>query len=576
MFSLSQAIANVEPLAVALRSCRPHLAWAAVFSAFVNVLYLAPTLYMMQVYDRVLPTGGAMTLALVTVVALLALANLSLLDWLRGRVLLRAALRLDRLLSNQILSRGLDSRVRVSNGCLTREFDRFRQAVSGAGALALLDAPWIPIYLVCCFLLHPWIGLTTLSGGLVLLGLALLNEREGRLRIRSAHDATSAAYQAQENTAFQAEVVRALGMRRASIIRQATQRRSAVCQSADAQFISGRYNGAIKFVRLVLQSSALGLAALLAVRGELSAGSIIASSVLLSRAVAPIELLVGSWPQLVSARTSLKLLSELFEQTADQQRNRTSLPAPKGLVSCEAATLRFDGTERPQLRQVSFALEPGSILGVIGPSGSGKTTLARALAGAHALTSGVIRLGGAAYDARDPDELAQYIGYLPQSPTLFQGSVRDNISRFSSSTGALAHEIDRGVVRAAQEAGAHDMVLRLPRGYETELGPFGAGLSAGQAQRVALARALYGSPVLLVLDEPNSNLDQEGEVALLNAVRTASRRGAAVVVVAHRPGILAHAHSLLLMQDGACKLFGPREEVLSSLAKSRTPSTEAA
>lgn len=576
MFSFFRTSPGAEPLAEALRACRPHFIWAAVFSALVNLLYLAPTLYMMQVYDRVVPTGGMTTLVLVSGVAVFALATLALLDWLRGRVLLRAGLRLDRQLASRVLSRVMDIQAKTPGSHALREFDSFRQAVSGSGALALFDAPWTPIYLICCFLLHPWIGMLTLAGGLVLFGLALLNEREGRRRIQSAHDATNAAYQAQESIAGQSEVVRALGMRRASINRQILQRRSAVDQSAEAQLTGGKYSGAIKFFRLTLQSAALGLAALLAVRGEISAGAIIASSVLLSRAVAPIELLVGSWPQLVKARASWKMLTDLFVQTAGQERQRTALPPPRGLLSCEAATVRFEGTDQPQLRQASFVLEPGRVLGVIGPSGSGKTTLARSVAGAQALTAGLIRLDGAAYDARDADELARFIGYLPQSPSLFPGSIRDNISRFASSTGASTADVDLGAVKAAQTAGAHEMILRLPRGYDTELGPFGAGLSAGQAQRVALARALYGDPVLLVLDEPNSNLDQEGEAALMNAVRAAARRGAAIMVVAHRAGILAQVHSLLLMQDGAVKLFGPREEVLASIRKARTPSQETA
>lgn len=566
---------GTQPLAEALSACRTHFVWAAAFSALVNLLYLAPTLYMLQVYDRVVPTGSLTTLALITAAAVFALASLAMLDWLRGRLLLRAGLRLDRLLSGRILSRVVDVQTRAAGpgtgGQALREFDHVRAAVSGPGALALFDAPWTPLYLGCCFLLHPAIGALTLTGGVVLFGLAWCNERDGRARLAGAIQSNTAAYAAQEGIAAQAEVVRALGMRRASIARQIDQRRAAVAQQADAQLTGGRYSGAIKFVRLVLQSAALGLAAYLAVRGDMSPGSIIAASVLLSRAVAPVELLVGAWPGLIQARTSWNLLVDLFAQTARQDQARTALPAPAGRLRLEGVTVRLAGADAPQLRHAVLALEPGQTLGVIGASGSGKTTLARVIAGALTPTAGTIRLDGAEYDARDGDELARFIGYLPQAPSLFAGTVKDNISRFSAATGATAAEVDRAAVGAARAAGAHEMILRLPRGYDTELGPYGAGVSAGQAQRIALARALYGDPCLLVLDEPNSNLDQEGETALMAAILGAAQRGAAVVVVAHRAGVLGRVDRLLVMKDGAIQLEGGREEVLAKLREAPTP-----
>ena len=539
------------------------------FSALVNLLYLAPTLYMLQVYDRVVPTGGLTTLGLITAVAVFALACLAILDWLRGRLLLRAGLRLDRMLSSRILARVVDIQARsvgqAPGSQALREFDNVRTAVSGPGALALFDAPWTPLYLGCCFLLHPAIGLLTLVGGLILFTLAWRNERDSRPRLAKAIQSNAAAYAAQESVAGQAEVVRALGMRGSSIARQIDQRRGAVAQQADAQLTGGKYSGAIKFVRLVLQSAALGLAAYLVVKGEMSAGSIIAASVLLSRAVAPVELLVGAWPGLVQARSSWNTLVELFAKTAAQDRSRTALPPPAGRLRLEGVTVRLPDTETAQLRHAVLGLEPGQTLGVIGASGSGKTTLARVIAGALVPTAGDVRLDGAEYGARDGDELARFIGYMPQSPSLFAGSIKDNISRFSSATGLEAAEVDRTAVAAAIAAGAHEMILRLPHGYDTALGPYGAGVSAGQAQRIALARALYGDPCLLVLDEPNSNLDQEGETALMAAILGAATRGAAVVVVAHRAGVLARVDRLLVMRDGAVQLEGPREEVLARL-----------
>ena len=556
---------GTEPLADALKACRSHFLWAAVFSAGVNLLYLTPTLYMMQVYDRVVPTGGLTTLVLITVVAVFALAALAGLDWLRGRLMLRAGLRLDRMLSGKVLARVMDLQAKSPNTQALREFDNVRGAIGGQGMLALFDAPWTPIYLACCFLLHPAIGFLTLIGGMILFGLAWLNERDTRPRLNKAIQSQNSAYSAQEAVAGQSEVVRALGMRQSSIARQIEQRRHATGAQADAQLTGGEYSGAIKFLRLVMQSGALGLAALLAVRGEISPGSIIASSVLLSRAVAPIELLVGVWPTLIQAGTSWKTLTDLFASTAAVERERTTLPDPQGRLQVEGVSVKFPDTEAPQLRSVSFSLKPGQTLGIIGASGSGKTTLARVIAGAMKAQSGTVRLDGAEYEAREGDELARWIGYLPQSPSLFAGSIKDNISRFATSIGVDQETADRDAVAAAMAAGAHELILRLPNGYDTQLGPFGQGLSAGQAQRVALARALYRNPVLLVLDEPNSNLDQEGEAALMQAILGAAARGATVVIIAHRAGVLARVDRLLMMRDGVVQMEGPREEVLERM-----------
>lgn len=556
---------GTEPLAEALKACRTHFVWAAVFSALVNLLYLTPTLYMMQVYDRVVPTGGLTTLVLITVVALFALAALSGLDWLRGRLMLRAGLRLDRMLSGKVLSRVMDLQSKTPNTHALREFDNVRGAIGGQGMLALFDAPWTPIYLACCFLLHPLIGVLTLVGGIILFILAWLNERDTRPRLNKAIQSQNHAYSAQESIAGQSEVVRALGMRQSSITRQIHQRQHATAAQADAQLAGGRYSGAIKFLRLVMQSAALGLAAYLAIKGDITPGSIIAASVLLSRAVAPIELLVGVWPSLVQGVASWKTLTDLFTSTAGVERERTALPAPRGRLQVEGVTVKFPDTETPQLRSVSFALQPGQTLGIVGASGSGKTTLARVIAGAFKPQAGAIRLDGAEYDAREGDDLARHIGYLPQVPSLFAGSIKDNISRFATATGVAPDVADAGAVKAAMAAGAHELILRLPKGYDTVLGPFGQGLSAGQAQRVALARALYGEPVLLVLDEPNSNLDQEGEAALMQAILGAAARGAAVVVIAHRAGVLARVDRLLVMRDGMVQQEGPREDVLAKM-----------
>ena len=556
-----------EPLFAALRQCRVHFIGAAVFSALVNLLYLTPTLYMMQVYDRVVPTAGLTTLVLISAVAVMALASLAALDWLRTRILIRAGIQLDRDLAGTVLARVTEAGGRSQGVQALRDFDALRGAISGQGALALFDAPWTPIYLACCFLLHPAVGVLTLVGGIVLAILAWLNERDTRPRLGRASRAANAAYAAQEALTGQSEVVQALGMRRAIIGRQLVGRSAATDSHAEAQLTGGHYSGAIKFVRLALQSAALGLAAFLVVKGQMSPGAIIASSVLLSRAVMPIEQLVGAWPSLVQARTSWKSLVELFAKTAGHGRPRTALPAPTGRVAVEAVGVRLPGAGTPQLRGVSVTIEPGQVLGVIGASGSGKTTLARVLAGALTPDTGAVRLDGAEYGARDSDDLARHIGYLPQSPTLFAGTIKENISRFADPS----PEVDAAAVRAAQAAGVHEMIQRLPGGYDTGLGPQGAGLSAGQSQRIGLARALFGDPVLLVLDEPNASLDQEGETALIAAVEAAAARGAAVVIIAHRAGVLAKVDRLLALRDGAVQVEGPREEVLTRMRAPRPP-----
>jgi len=565
--------AAAEPIKRALQACKQHFWWAALFSAWVNLLYLTPTLYMMQVYDRVVPTGGITTLALLTIAMIAALASLSALDWLRSRLLLRSSLRLDRLLSAPILGRLASQDTHSSNTRVLREFDHVRTAMSGQATLALFDAPWTPIYLLCCFMLHPAIGVFTLVGGTALFLLATANERANRNTLKDAMNATNSAYAAQEALTGQFEIVRALGMREASIRQQIGARRGAVLTQAAGQITSGNYNSLIKFLRLSLQSLSLGLAAWLTVKGQVSAGAIIASSVLLSRAVAPIEILVGAWPSIVQAKASWKVILDLFSQPPSEEDRATQLPAPTGRLNLENVSLRHQGTEDAQLRLISLDVRPGQTLGIIGPSGSGKSSLARIIAGGLRPTGGTIRLDDAAYEAWDGDRLAQFIGYLPQSPSLFPGTIKENIARFSTMTEADKDTIDQQVMDAAQAAGAHRLILQLPKGYDTQLGPFGTGVSAGQAQRIALARALFRNPILLILDEPNSNLDHEGEVALNQAIKKSAERGAAVILIAHRAGILSQVDRLALMNGGKLVTEGPREQVLRSI---RTPNTNPA
>ena len=556
-----------EPLASALRTCRRHVLIAAGFSALVNILYLAPTLYMLQVYDRVLPTSGLLSLAFLTVAVVFALATLSVLDSLRQRILVRLGLRLDRQLAPEVLTRltgglGADAGPRLRQAM--REFDAFRAVVSGPTATALLDAPWTPIYLILCFVLHPLLGVISVLGAGALLILAILNEQATRTKLEAMNEASAQAYAAQEAIASHGGLIKALGMREPLIVRQLLERRAAVGLQADAQFTGGLYTGLIRFLRLTLQSLALGTGAWLAVRHEISAGGVIAASILLSRSLAPVEQIVGAWKNVIQARDGFRTLVDLFER-APAATPRTRLPEPKGRLQAEQACVRTPDGAGMILRGVSFDLHPGEIIGVVGPSGAGKTTLARVLVGALTPDLGCVRIDGADLADWQSERLATHIGYLPQNCGLFAGTVKENIARFASITESDPREIDERAVAAATAAGAHEMILRLPDAYDTQLGPGGAGVSAGQAQRLALARALYGAPQVFVFDEPNSNLDFEGETALEHAIATQKARGASLVVIAHRLNILGVADKLLVLRDGGMDLYGPRREVLQAM-----------
>ncbi|KQY28951.1 ABC transporter ATP-binding protein [Caulobacter sp. Root487D2Y] len=554
------------PLVAALRACRPHLMAAAVFSAFINILLLAPTIYMMQVYDRVVPTEGRLTLLYLTLVVAFALATQTALESVRSRLLTLAGLRLDRLLAGGILQRLMSAMTPGSSAQGMREFDIVRQALSGPVAVAAFDIPWTPIYVLVAFMIHPALGAMTIVGGAVLVVLAVFNERATRTRAREAFLAQAQAYASQEAAAANGEVVRALGMRGALRERQLADRRAGLDLSAKAQFTGGGYSAATKFTRMFLQSAALGLGAWLAVDKQISAGAIIAASVLMSRALQPIEQLVGSWGVVGQARGALNNLIKLFPNRG-MEISGTQLPAPTGMLALEQVAVRAPGEGPVLLRGVSFRLTPGEILGVIGPSGAGKTTLARVAAGAISPDAGTVRLDGANLADWDGDRLGRYIGYVPQDSGLLAGSIKDNVSRFATWAGGDPAIVDAEVVIAAQAAGVHELILRLPKGYDTMLGAGGRGLSAGQAQRVALARALYGDPPLLILDEPNSALDADGEAALNSAILAAKARNAAILIVAHRTGILNVADRLLVLREGQLEMLGPRTDVIAKMAE---------
>jgi ATP-binding cassette subfamily C protein len=550
--------------AEALAECRPHFVAAASFSLLINLLYLAPTIYMLQVYDRVVPTGGKTTLLFVTLALGLALSALSTLDMVRNRLFVRVGQRLDALIAPKILRQTM-ARDSAAAGQVMRDFDSVRTALSSPAVAAMFDAPWIPVYLAVAFLLHFWIGILAIACSIILVALAWLNQRATAKAMEVAGSAMAAAHNSQQAVAVHGSTVKALGMAGVMVDRQLGHRRSALDHMVRAQFAGSRLSAASRFARLFMQSLALGLGALLAIAGDVSAGAIIASSVLVGRALQPVESIIGAWSSLGSARSAAGRLSQALE-SLPEERVYTALPEPKGAIEVSDVGVRSsDG--RMIVYGVSFSVAPGTVLGIVGPSGSGKTTLGKIIVGALQPTVGTARIDGASLTDWDQDELGRHIGYMPQEPSLFEGSVKENIARFSPArTTGEQKRVDNAVVAAAKAAGVHEMILKLPQGYDTPLGLMGTGLSAGQAQRIALARALFREPALLVLDEPNAFLDQAGEAALTAAIGGARARGAAVIVIAHRRGVLDCADRLLVLNEGRVQLAGPAADVVTRLA----------
>jgi len=523
-------------------------------------------LYVLQVYDRVVPTRGGGTLLMLTAVLLVGLAVLAALDWMRSRLLVRASVRLEQELAAPLLGAMLSRADRPMDAIVRqpmRDFDTLRQALTGPTLLALCDAPWAPVAVIVASIVHPALGLLVLVGGGALATMTWLNERSTGNRLRNATEAAQRAYASQEQVVAGAENVRALGMRTAMVRRHISERATMLGFQTDSSFASGSFLAASKFLRLALQSLALGLGAYLAINDKISAGAIFAASFLAGRALGPIEQLLTAWPSLVRAVAAYRKLSDLLDGAAPATA-LTLLPEPKGRVQVEQAVVgRLPETR--SLAGVNVTFEPGEVVTIVGPSGAGKSTLMRVLAGALVPDAGLVRIDGARLADWDPDRLGRFIGYLPQSVSLFAGTVKENIARFA--TDADRATIDEQVVAAAHAARAHDMILRLPNGYDTMLGWEGQGLSAGQSQRVALARALFRDPPILLLDEPNAHLDVEGEAHLLRTIALAQARGAMVAVIAHRMSVLSVCDKILALRGGRIEAFGPTHEVIAAMRK---------
>ena len=540
---------------------RPFFVYAGVFSLAINLLLLGPTLYMLQVFDRVLASRSEETLVVLTVAVAIALFGMSLLEALRSRLLAAAGAALDRRLGPPVLD-GLLAQAAKAGGAEyvhgLRDVGTLRSVLTGQGVLSLYDVPWLPLFLFIIFLFHPLLGVVAVAGALVMGLLAIMNERMTRQPLERAQTQARRAGRLIDANLRNAEVTAALGMLPAVTRHWMALNDTALRAQMQATNLGGSFTAATKFMRQFIQVAMLAMGAWLVIDQHVTSGIMIAGTILLSRALAPVESLIASWRGLVEARSAWGRLSKLLEKS--DVSKATKLPEPKGALKVERAVFAIKNVERPILRGVSFELPAGETLGIIGPSASGKSTLARLIVGVWKPASGAVRLDGADVAAWPRAELGPYVGYVPQDVELFGGSVAQNIARMDEPDATR-------VVQAAQDALVHELILRLPKGYDTEIGDGGSALSPGQRQRIALARALYGTPRLVVLDEPNANLDREGEEALLAALQRLRKEAVTVVLIAHRPSLLVSADKLLLLREGNVDLFGSRAEVMARVTR---------
>jgi PrtD family type I secretion system ABC transporter len=560
--------ARRSELGDALRSCRNAFIGVGVMSCMINVLYLTGSLFMLEVYDRVLPSRSVPTLVGLAILAGGLYLAQGILDMLRGRILGRIGTALDESLNHRVF----ETMVRLplivggrNEGLQPlRDLDNVRSFLSGQGPGAFFDLPWLPFYLAICFAFHVMIGLTALVGAVILVGLTLVTEYMSRTPAREATGLAARRNDLAATSRRNAEVLVAMGMSGRLTSRWSEANQSYLAGNQRASDIAGGLGAIAKVMRMMLQSAVLAVGAYLVIHQEATAGIIIAGSILSARALAPVDLAIAHWRGFAAARQSWHRLNRLLEQLPPRTAP-TLLQDPSSRVSVEAVSIVPPGEQKIIVQDVTFALEAGQGLGVIGPSGSGKSSLVRALVGVWQPFRGKVRLDGAALDQWSSDVLGRHIGYLPQDVELFAGSVAQNICRFD------AEASSESIIAAAKEAGVHQIIIKMRDGYDTQVGEQGTALSAGQAQRVALARALYGNPFLIVLDEPNSNLDTEGDEALTRAVRSARERGAVVVVVAHRPIGIEAVDQLLVLKDGRMQAFGPKETVLGQVLQRVAP-----
>jgi PrtD family type I secretion system ABC transporter len=550
-----------DELSILLRSCSRYFLTAAIFSGAINLLYLAGPLYMLQVYDRVISSASEVTLVMLTIALLLTYIALAGLDAVRAKVLTRASIRLDQRIAARVMTAIIDRSASFggARSQLLRDFDTFRQFITGAGIHAIFDLPWAPIYIVVIFALHPFLGAFALVCSIVLVLMALLNERIVKPPLTESGEAASRNYSFTEMSLRNTEVLRAMGMTSGLLKRWGRDRNRMLDRQVAASDRAATMQSIIRFLRLTMQSLILGLGAYLVIERLATTGAMFAASILLGRALQPVEQIVGSWRNLVSARAAFLRVREVLAANPPHDAGLT-LPRPTGRLLVEGLTFVPPLSSKPILRGVSFDISPGEVLGIIGPSGAGKSTLARHIVGVLKPSAGAVRLDGADVAVWTKSTLGQYLGYLPQDIELFADSVAANISRFQDGE-------DKEAILAAQMAGVHEMILRLASGYDTQVGEGGAILSGGYRQRIGLARAVYGNPSMVVLDEPSSNLDSDGDAALADCILQLKKRGTTVVIISHRPSTLGVVDKILVLRDGVAEMFGSRNEIMSRLTR---------
>lgn len=544
-----------------LKPSQGYFVTAAIFSLAINLLYLAGPLYMLQVYDRVISSSSEITLVMLTIALLLTFAALAALDAVRARVLTRTSIRLDGNIAPRVMTAIIDrsANLGAARSHLLRDFDTLRQFVTGTGVHAILDLPWTPIYIAVIFGLHPSLGAFALGCSIILILMAVLNEWIVKPPLSESNDAASRNYNFTEMSLRNTEVVRAMGMTAGLLKRWSRDRSRMLERQVTASDRAATMQSLIRFLRLSMQSLILGLGAYLVIERLTTAGAMFAASILLGRALQPVEQIVGSWRGLVSARGAFLRLRELLAASPVQEP-RLTLARPDGRLSVEALSYIAPGISKPILRGVTFQIEPGEVLGIIGPSGAGKSTLARHIVGVQAPSAGAVRIDGADVSTWIKSSLGENLGYLPQDVELFADTVAANIGRFNDG-------VDRDIILAARMAGVHEMILRLPEGYDSQVGEGGAILSGGYRQRIGLARAVYGNPSLVVLDEPSSNLDSDGDAALADCIMQLKKRGTTVVMISHRPATIGVVDKILVLREGVAEMFGPRAEILARLMR---------
>ena len=546
-----------------LRAVKQHFIYAGAFSAAVNILQLTPILYMLNVYDRVMSSGSIPTLGTLTVLLVVLLMALGGFEWVRNYILVAAGNKMDMLLRERIFNAtfklALNSPSGKNSAQPINDLHGLRQFLTGNGIFAFFDAPWFPIYLLIMFLFHFWFGMIAIVAVIGMVSLAYYNEMATSKKLRDANTQANLNSANIVSSLRNAEVIEAMGMTGTVREKLQVQGDKVLQLQTEASKLAGKLTSITKTFRMTMQSLALGLGALLAIEQEISGGMVIAGSLLLGKALGPIDLMVATWKQFSTARGQYERLCEMLT-SLPKEPTRMSLPTPEGALSVENVFVAPPGSRVPVLKGINIKLDPGDVLGIIGPSASGKSSLARAILGVWPTYNGSVRLDGADISTWNRIELGPYIGYLPQDIELFDGSISDNICRFGESDPEL-------IVAAAKMAGVHDMILRQPDGYNTVIGGTGGALSGGQRQRIGLARAIYGSPKLLVLDEPNSNLDDQGEKELVAAIGRIKATGCTIIIISHRTMILSAVDKLLLLKEGSQVNFGPRDQVLQMLAQ---------